>query len=350
MSEKKNQHYVPRYYFKYFSKDEKRISLLNVKNGKTIKNAPIKSQCSKNYFYGEKKVEDTLEKLENEHRNAFDKLKETLDITKVSDSDYFFVLQAVLFQRARTLARREGKKKALDKLEKILAEVEINSDLSLNEEMKAQYIKQLDSIESNPKYYQGLDIIESLKGVEYIVDMAPLLLFNYTSHPFIFSDAPVVVFNNHQVDVKLRGVLGYQTPGLQLFYPLCDKVVFLLLDPAVYKVQGMSDHKIEVKNIKDVDQINKLQMYNAFQNVYFSDYKYSEYVKNLWIEEQSLLIKTEHKFIEAPGYDQDGNPMGEIIHMYEPLLPFQLNLSFLRFDIVGDKEYRFARRQELMKE
>lgn len=348
MSEKKNQHYVPRYYFRYFSGDGKRVSLLSVRNGKTIKNAPIKSQCSKDYFYGEKEIEETLEGLENEHREALNKLKSSLNFTELSEDEYCLILQAVLFQRARTLAGREKRKRPQDKLARLYMEVEINNDTSLSEEEKTQQRESLGSLEANPKHYQGLEMIHSIQGVEYIIDMIPLLLINRTNHPFVFSDAPVVAFNNHQMNVKLRGVLGYQTPGLQLFYPLCDKVVLLLLDPAVYEVHGEISLKVEIRNNKDIDQINKLQIHNAFQSVYFSDHKYAEYVKRLWNEERISLIKMEDRFIEAPGYDQDGKPIGDIIHVYEPLLPFRLNLSFLKFDVVGDEGYKFARRHELI--
>lgn len=324
------------------------MSLLNVRNGKTIKNAPIKSQCSMDYFYGEKEVEDALEGLENEHRKALNKLKSSLDFSDVSEEEYFLILQVVLFQRSRTLAGRDKRKRSQDKLARLHMEVAINNDLTLSEDEKTQYRKLLGYIEANPKHYQGLEIIHSIQGVEHIIEMAPLVLINRTNDPFVFSDAPVVAFNNHLMNVKLRGVLGYQTPGLQLFYPLSNRAILLLLDPAVYEVQGVSNLKVEIKNNQDVEQLNKLQIHNAFHNVYFSDHRYAEYVKKLWSEERGSLIKAEDKFVEAPGYDQDGNPMGDIIHIYEPLLPFRLNLSFLKFDVVSDEEYKFARRHELI--
>ena len=34
--------------------------------------------------------------------------------------------------------------------------------------------------------------------------------------------------------------------------------------------------------------------------------------------------------------DQDGKPLGDIMQIYEPLLPFPLEPSFLQHDIVGD--------------
>ncbi len=34
--------------------------------------------------------------------------------------------------------------------------------------------------------------------------------------------------------------------------------------------------------------------------------------------------------------DQDGKPLGDLVQIYEPLLPFPLDPSFLQHDIVGD--------------
>ncbi len=348
MSKKKNQHFVPRFYFRYFSNDGKRISLLNIASGKTVKDAPIKSQCSKDYYYGDKDMEDALEGLENEHRNAINKLKACLAFGSISMDEYIFVLQAALFQRARTMAAREKTKEPNDKLLRLHLEVSINRDPSLTEEARATYIKQLDNIQGNPQRYQAIAMWNAIEGVEHIVDLRHLLLINKTKNPFIFGDAPVVYYNNYQMDVALRGVPGLQTPGLQIFYPLSQDIVLLLLDPMAYHVYTGHDYIVHVESLDDVNQLNKLQIHNSFKSVYFGDYKFAAYMKSLWVEERSCLAKAEDRFIQAPGYDQSGNPIGDIIHIYEPLLPFRLRLSFLTHDIIGDGDFKFARRHELI--
>lgn len=346
MNKKKNQHFVPRFYFRFFSSDQKRISLLNLKSGKTIKYASIKNQCSKNYFYGNKQIENALAGLENEHRKVLKKLRDVLNLDKLTEEQYMLILQAVLFQRSRTMAGRQKRKGPQDKLAKLHMEVAINNDSSLTEKEKYEYRQLIQYVEANPQSYQGMEIIQSLQGIEYIIDLYPLLLINKTKYPFIFGDAPVVFYNNYQMNVTLRGVLGAQTPGLQIFYPISQNEILLVLDPEVYQVRGLKNNHINVEMRNDVDQLNKLQLHNSLNSVYFSDYKCSDYIRKLWRQEKESLAPLEDRFVEAPGFDHDGNPLGDIVHVYEPMLPFRLKLSFLRHDIVDDENFKFQRRHE----
>lgn len=61
MPSKKNQHFVPRFYLKNFSNDKKKnfIGLFNIDSEVHIENAKLKTQASRDYFYGKDgKVED----------------------------------------------------------------------------------------------------------------------------------------------------------------------------------------------------------------------------------------------------------------------------------------------------
>ena len=67
-TEKANQHYIPKFYLRYFSylNNKKQIGLFNTKNEFFIKDAKLKSQASKKYFYGKDGViEDFYQSLEN---------------------------------------------------------------------------------------------------------------------------------------------------------------------------------------------------------------------------------------------------------------------------------------------
>ena len=60
MAQNKNQHYIPKFYFKQFSQNGKTICVFNISKELSIENAPITGQCSKDYFYS-KNIE--VEKL-----------------------------------------------------------------------------------------------------------------------------------------------------------------------------------------------------------------------------------------------------------------------------------------------
>ena len=67
MAEKKKQHYVPRFYLKYFSTtpEATHIGLCVKESGKTVRQAGLKNQAYENYFYGkDTKIEDGLSEIE----------------------------------------------------------------------------------------------------------------------------------------------------------------------------------------------------------------------------------------------------------------------------------------------
>jgi hypothetical protein len=344
MGIKSNQHYVPQFYFRFFSRDGKSICALNRKTGIAVERAPIKSQASRNYFYGDAKVEDALSTLEGIYSSALKQLKDSLSFSSLGYEEYLFVLQSLVLQKSRTLAARNKSKPMHDKLAKLHAEVSINNATDLSEEEKEQLLTLLDGMVANPQQSQGTEMVIALENAGYLADLRPLILVNKTNRPFIFSDAPVVMCNHYCRNVKLRGVLGYRTPGLQLFFPLGPSHMLALVDPETYRVKGVRDDQVSVRSLLDVANLNKLQLHNAASTVYFSDFRHAIYVKGLWEEENKRFQEHVMKVIEAPSFDRHGEPMGAILHCFESQLPVKLTLSFLEHVVIGDGDYRSARR------
>jgi len=54
MATNKNQHFVPRCYLRPFTLDSANvaINLFNIDRMKFVERAPVKHQCSRDYFYG----------------------------------------------------------------------------------------------------------------------------------------------------------------------------------------------------------------------------------------------------------------------------------------------------------
>ena len=67
MASHKNQHFFPRVFLRAFSQNGlgRAINLYNIDARRGIENAPLKSQCSKSYFYGE---DLTLERILQQRR------------------------------------------------------------------------------------------------------------------------------------------------------------------------------------------------------------------------------------------------------------------------------------------
>lgn len=202
-----------------------------------------------------------------------------------------------------------------------------------------------ESLSINPAQAQAVEMEMSITASKALMDLRPLLLENRTNRPFIFGDSPVVLHNAFYGKVKSRGVLGYDTPGLMLSYPLGPDLSLLLVDDACYRVKRARKGRVHVRDLNDVLALNKLQLHAASSCVYFHDFKYGPYVEGLWNEERAALAPHAGPVYEVPGFDADtGDSLGDIVHFFQPLLPYKPRLSFLEHDVLGDAEYRFSRR------
>lgn len=84
MAEKTNQHFVPQFYFRFFSNDGKSICMLNRKNGNAVNTAQIEGQASKKYFYGENlETENFLAETEGFFSSVLKKLKANLNLEEM---------------------------------------------------------------------------------------------------------------------------------------------------------------------------------------------------------------------------------------------------------------------------
>src|SRR2546425_1225823 len=73
MATNKNQHFVPRCYLRAFTLDSANsaINLFNIDRMKFVERAPVKHQCSGDYFYGESlALENALQATEGSHATA----------------------------------------------------------------------------------------------------------------------------------------------------------------------------------------------------------------------------------------------------------------------------------------
>ena len=105
MSERANHHFVPQFYFRYFSEDGSQIHLLHRASERIIPNAPIKGQCVKRRFYGPEEIKRSISQMEGKHSKAIRNAIYTAwnpDDPRIDEECHFQLLQAVLVQRATT--------------------------------------------------------------------------------------------------------------------------------------------------------------------------------------------------------------------------------------------------------
>ncbi|MFC4927907.1 DUF4238 domain-containing protein [Delftia deserti] len=345
MAQRKNHHFVPQFYFRRFSLDERSICVLTRETGQTIRCASIKAQASRDRFYGSDEVEKFLGKVEGESSLALRVLSGLQDPTDLPDEHLGVLLPWLALQRTRTETARQTSKPMNDMILRLFLEAEIGNDEYLTQEQKAERFNQLEEVSSDAVQSQIMEMDLAIGASGRLSDLEPLLLENRTNRPFIFSDSPVVLHNACYESVKWRGVLGFESPGLLLSYPLSPKLSLLLVDQACYRIKGAPKGRVHIRDLNDIRALNKLQIHSSSSCTYFHDFEFASYVKNLWEQEREVMKAHGASVNEAPGFDSvSGESLGDIVHSFQPLLPIKLRLSFLQSLVGGDEEYRFVPR------
>jgi len=350
MADKKNQHFVPQFYFKNFSGGKPYINLMSTENGRIISNAGIKGQCARSYFYGPKENEEIISGFEQHVKailDGFIKIKTDNDFQKLYERDDFTrIYFAVLFQRLRTEREVLKVKRSTDEFT-----IETFKHYLENREGTPDIIKNnMDKINSkNMKiqrplaYYFALHFDHLYTSTNYLIDLGIHVLKNKTSIPFIFGDSPVVFYNQYYREVKKRGVIGLQTPGLMIFFPLSPDTVLLLLDENVYECPWSNNGIYEISEDFDVKHINKLQLHNALKTVYFPESMPHKTILTYWKQEKNNLKPPQSGISKDPVYVA-GILRKNVMLTMDSQIPYILKLSFINSDVIDDSQYQVRRR------
>lgn len=276
MASNKNQHYVPQCYLKSFSTDESKaaICLYNLDIKKLIKNASIKNQCSKNYFYGEDLI---LEKALQPVEGYFSELIRNLENINhvLTDKDKLFLIEFWLLQRTRTEEYSKSTAESTEQDIKTLLSVDIKM------EVKDVVRKAMQSI---------------LKDRHLIHDLKVCILKNNTKTDFITSDHPAVLTNRWYFlnkKVQFRS-FGLQSAGGLFILPLTPKILMLAYDKDVYSIANKGGWA-QLKNTYDVDAFNYLQLLSCRANIYTADPDSSPYLEDLHSKVQYSKSLQDHK-------------------------------------------------------
>jgi hypothetical protein len=134
MAVNKNQHFVPRCHLKPFTGGGKgkAINLFNVDLAKSIPVAPVKGQCSGDYFYGDDlKLEKALQAFEGEYATCLASV--CMDNYQLTDADARILRRFWLLQNLRTESACLTAVQIYDQMEADLGELPPGYKLSIKE-------------------------------------------------------------------------------------------------------------------------------------------------------------------------------------------------------------------------
>ena len=284
MVEYKNQHYVPRFYLRNFSDDGESIWLYNMQADREF-NEPISRVCARDYFYSkETDVEKAIGSIEGSLSAGLEQLLAKQSVARFQTEIelkpvWHRILQFLTFQEARTALS----KKEIERDSDILFEATVEAGVEAGELEPSilEDVKEGDVQLEWKKSPQLLPMFYQLHCAPLLADLWGTLLINKTNTELVTSDHPVVRHNPYFIGENHPQEVGWQSRGLQVYCPLTSHHYLLLHDPECYTVESTSDGIRAIHNESVIDELNKLQIVNCDNNVFYGKEGRQDEIKNM---------------------------------------------------------------------
>lgn len=329
MAGNKNQHIIPQHYLRGFSKDrdnekiknsDKTIYYFN-KNSENLEYTTINNLPKDSYFFGKGIGFDDVNKaFEAEHAPILkDLIKDRslqLDPDKQEVLYTFIMLLYVRTKKARELA--------VETIETLHAD--ITKDTTSVDEVETHSEMMITIMAS---FLSHLDVIK---------DLSQVLIINESGRHFIISDNPVI-FHNY-LKVKNKSITYLQASGLLICCPLSEDLSLLFFDKEMYNICKDNLDTITVKNEKDIDLINKLQLINCYEQIYCYDSGELDYIKKLKSSVKYHIMNREHGKIRHEKYANPNTPNIETNILYIEDISYKIKPSFIEFNEENKKIYK----------
>ncbi|WP_312921255.1 DUF4238 domain-containing protein [Stutzerimonas nitrititolerans] len=277
MATNKNQHFVPRCYLRPFTSEEgnSAINLYNLDRSRFIERAPVKNQCSGDYFYGQdRKLEVAIQTVESAYAGI---LREILKPGCQLVKEYHDVLRIFwLFQNLRTeAASRRAVEMAGDTAE-VMGEEGNNFRLNIKDAVQLAMSAFADSM-------------------NVVMDLKVCLIKNITNVPFVTSDDPAVLTNRWYLDSpKTRGMsFGMRDAGALLLLPLSPKIFCICYDSDVYSIASENGW-LSVRNKSDIQALNEFQILYCRANLFLKDERYAGQLHEAVVKVKARRIENRH--------------------------------------------------------
>lgn len=323
MGKNRNQHFVPRHYLKRFSFDGgKRIRLFNLKSEKYITNAPLKSQCSSDYFYTDDlRGEKTLNEIEDIAEELFREICTSRTIPRQRTQDLVTIMSLM---HSRTRRKADADSEGIELLAK--RQMRMSRDPRI-----VAALPMLDQFRIKDKSSALRQVKVALRYPHFLYDLALRLIVAHPGFPFITSDHPVVFLNQAFFEkVRHPKIMGIASRGFQMFLPISPKALLMAYDGSLYRVGNRRQTEAyQIERAEDCDLINALQIINAEQNIYFMNEDTLPTIRKLlnkFLQHRNEAKASEHP-IEMP---IDGVKDGYYCITRQPIIPVPGKWSFCR--------------------
>lgn len=277
MPANKNQHFVPRCHLRPFTlnEDDAAINVFNLDRKLFITGAPVKNQCSGDYFYGaDEDLEKGIQLIESAYGPALKKAVANPRLLTNDDNSIFLLFWLFQYFRTEAAAKRNVE---MSKSTGRLADIE-ESESSLS-------IK--DAVQIAMRTFAG--------SMHVIDDLKFCLVKNKTRLPFITSDNPAVLTNRWHIESRRTRGLSFGLPhaGALALLPLTPSLLFLAYDGDIYSVPH-DGGIVEVRSARDVISFNQHQFLQCNSNVYVRDGTHAEIIQQHYKDVEEIRPKSRH--------------------------------------------------------
>jgi hypothetical protein len=278
MASNKNQHFVPRCYLRPFTEQSanKAINVFNIDLLRFIALAPVKNQCSGDYFYGHDLVmEKTLQLLEADYAKALTRV--LIRSQQPSGEDRSTLLRFWLLQHLRTEAAS---------LRSVEMAASITEGLELPSEEFVLGIKKAVQI-AMEAFFSSKTEMDDLKIC---------LIRNRSNIPFVTSDDPAILTNRWYFSNRGRhhSSFGMQSSGALIMLPLSPEVLCLGYDGDVYSVPREGTW-VDARSDRDIAAFNEHQFLNCRANIFLREKNHATIVEDAFIKVAARRLGTRHQ-------------------------------------------------------
>lgn len=312
---KRKHHFVPKFYLEAFRSDVRRIHLYNLKRSLPVQSAGLRDQCYKHRFYGpDDEIENLLANLESSLAPVLREIRSKGALPPVTSDKHSHLLTFGAMQILRTPKHAERLNRMFDKA---LKQVYSRAANQLGMDLEATRIGYDDPV---------LIALRNLPQMQDALTDLNAHLIVSSRNAFLTSDNPAFKYNQFCEEIQYTGVTGAIQGGLQIFIPLSPRHLLVLYDASTYRAVAGRYTRSSGARQSDIDQLNKMQLMSADENVYFADWHQLQDITRLLPQIESLRIQDSTVVQE---YGQDDDPNSSLIHQYDRTENMSLHLSFL---------------------
>lgn len=321
MPQNRNQHFVAQFYLRNFSPDGRSISVFHLPSRRHHLCASIKGQASRPYFYGKSPaVEDANRVFENAGADALRSILEADQPPTKGSERAIALLAYIIFQLQRTPA-------AAMEMEEMATTVARRTFQSHPEIRRDQ--EMLAALKDMRVRYRA-PVLNAIKvGIEcapVLFDLESKLLVNRTPVGFVTSDVAVVLHNKWCEGLAGRGTTGFACRGLLIMFPISPTHSLLFYDGTVYKVGDRGERVLQLRNVPDVELLNRFQFLSAHQNIYYRADPQTR--TSIDMMTGTRAPRYERVLSERAVSSEDEND--SLVHFFHAPLPINADLTWLR--------------------